>query len=282
MKKISLISGLLIITMLIMFLTRTIDFNNSIKKSINKGNQFYTSKNYDKALQIYKYGLAENPEDPVLSYNAGQAAYLMGDYEQAITYYNKSSDKLDKYLNLGNSNFKMQQYQPALEIYKEGILKFPQNIDLKYNYEFVKNKIEEQNKSNENKQDNNKDKQENKQDKQDNKNDQDNQEKQDDKNDQDNQDKQDNKNDQENQDKKENQDTKKNEEENENQNKQEEQENKDENKDNSSMNENDSSQMKQNDKEIMQVLEMLEKQEEDSLKNNQEVKSRGKEEKYDW
>ena len=34
--------------------------------------------------------------------------------------------------------------------------------------------------------------------------------------------------------------------------------------------------------ELEQVLEMLERQEEDSLKNNREIRTHGKEDKYDW
>ena len=84
-----------------------------------------------------------------LNFNAAQTAYLVGDYEKAAKYYENSEDCLDKYLNLGNIFFKasnatedvnqkMQCYSKALQFYKEGIIKFPSNVPLKYNYETVK------------------------------------------------------------------------------------------------------------------------------------------------
>ena len=95
-----------------------------------------------------------------LNFNAAQAAYLLGDYEKAIKYYENAEDCVDKYLNSGNilfragnaaedANQKAQCYSKALQFYREGIIKFPQNVPLKYNYETVKALLDEIQKDNE-------------------------------------------------------------------------------------------------------------------------------------
>ncbi|MCL1792324.1 MAG: hypothetical protein FWG34_00485 [Oscillospiraceae bacterium] len=65
----------------------------------------------------------------------------------------KADEYAEKYLHDGNIFFragdaaeeedqKMQHYAQALRIYQEGITKFPQDVPLKYNYELLLEKIE--------------------------------------------------------------------------------------------------------------------------------------------
>ena len=315
MKIASLISGILIIALLIMFFTGVINFNNSIIESLVKGNNAYAASNYDKALEAYKKGLSENSEDPKLNYNSGQASYRLNKYEDAVKYYVKTSDTPDKYINSGNSSLKLaeniedaaqkqQYYQQALETYKQGIIAFPENIPLKYNYEYVKNKLGDQQSNN--KDDQNKDDQNNQSNQ-----DQQNQEK-DGQNDQTNQNQQNQDENGQSQDKQnENSEENKDSEQDKQNGSSEQQDNKDQNKENqqssqteqdkeqnnaqagdkeevkdqknaSQAQESDSSNSEQEDSNIAQVLRMLERQEEDSLKNNQEIKSKAKGDEYDW
>ncbi|GKX29093.1 hypothetical protein SH1V18_15730 [Vallitalea longa] len=328
MKKISFVSGILILIMLVLFMTGVLDFNNSIKKAITDGNRLFAASNYGKASKVYEKALTEESDDEILNYNLGQTSYALEDYEKAIDYFAKSSTKIDRYLNSGNSSYKladgiddmkqkMDYLNQALETYKNGIIIFPENVEIKYNYEFVKSKIDELNKNNENKQDNNEDKQDNNQDQQDKKDDQGNsqensQENKDSKDKQDQQDKQ-NSGENEDQQNQENQqsedqngkqdkdkqdssssndkntDNEQNGEENKDSQKDQQQDKEDDtnqdeqdNKSASGMNQKDPSDTNQTDKDIMQVLQMLEQQEESSLKNNQQVKGYGKEDEYDW
>jgi Ca-activated chloride channel homolog len=162
-KRIFLVSGLLAVILLITFLTGAIDYNNSLKKALTEGNRFYVEGNYEQALEAYKKGLEKEPENPRLNYNSGQTYYKLNDYRQAAKYYGKAPDEPDKYLNLGNCSLKLgdavndagqkqEYYRQALETYKQGILEFPKNIHLKYNYEYVKKRFDQQEKSNNNNQ----------------------------------------------------------------------------------------------------------------------------------
>jgi len=77
-----------------------------------------------------------------------------GAYEKAAGSFAKTEDSSHSFLNSGNASFrlgdaaedtreKMQYYLQAYQAYREGILRFPQDVPLKYNYETVKEKIEE-------------------------------------------------------------------------------------------------------------------------------------------
>lgn len=293
MKIVSIISGLLIVALTVLFFTGVIPFDGDINKFIIKGNQAYAANNYEQALQTYQKGLEENSTEPRLNYNLGQASYKLSKYIEAINYYSKTSDTIDKYINSGNSNLrladsiddavqKQQFYQQALETYKQGILAFPQNVPLKYNYEYVKSKLDNQeNNNNEDQEENqeNKDEQENNQNEQGNESEQNQQNEDSSENNQ-------NK-DSEQKDSEENQQSSQEENNNEQdkdgsqQNEPQDEENSEE-QDTPQMQESDSSNPDQSDSNIAQILKMLEKQEQESLKNNQEVKGSTKGDEYDW
>ena len=175
MKKLVCISGIATVLLLTLILTGWADADDAVKKSLRLGNLQYESAKYKDALISYETGLEKKPEHQTLCFNAAQAAYLTGEYQKAVEYYGKSGDSVEKFLNAGNIFFKagdaveipeesevaeeseesdnsdnseklnekMQYYAQALQLYQEGITKFPQNVPLKYNYEAVKEKLEE-------------------------------------------------------------------------------------------------------------------------------------------
>lgn len=161
MKRVFIASGVIAALMVLLFLSGVLDFWDSKAELLSKGNRESESGNYAEAFEIYYKGLSKFEDDPVLSHNAGQALYCMGDWLRATEYYSRSTLKnVDRYLNMGNCNTKIGDvfenvdenadesvyvmlgfYRKALEVYRQGILAFPQEISLKYNYEYVKEKI---------------------------------------------------------------------------------------------------------------------------------------------
>lgn len=315
MRKVFIVSGVMLTALLVLFLFGMLDFGNGVRKHILEGNGHYAAGEYDKALEVYKTGLDREPGNKKLGYNSGQVSYILKDYQQAASFFANSSDNKDKYLNWGNSllrlgdeatdeTLKFQCYNQALEVYRQGILSYPENMELKYNYEYVLDKIGAMNHNSENQQDRDgEDRQ-----------DQDSE----DRRDQDGEDQQDqdgeNQQDQEEESQDQNgggsrqdsgQDENSGSEEQENS-RQDEQEGESERQDESGSNEDqrdesggggdwqDDNQQVQDNRapqgqqdtltgtELEQVLEMLERQEEDSLKNNREIRTHGKEDKYDW
>ena len=154
MKKVVCISGIITVLLLSLLLIGWEDAEEKVIKALRQGNEQYMSAKYEEALKSYETGLAAKPESKALNFNAAQAAYLLGEYEKAAQYYEKAEDCTDKYLNGGNAflrigdaaqaeNQKVQCYAKAVQIYKEGIIKYPKDVSLKYNYEFAKKKIDE-------------------------------------------------------------------------------------------------------------------------------------------
>jgi hypothetical protein len=153
MKKLFFVSGLLALAFGILFVTGVLDFNHTVSRAFTSGNRLYAEERFNEALTAYNTGLQKEPDDLALNYNAAQASYRIKNYEQAIEFYKKASGTVDLYLNQGNSslrlgddtedaNQKIQYYTNAQETYKQGILLYPQSVELKFNYEFVLEKIE--------------------------------------------------------------------------------------------------------------------------------------------
>ena len=149
MKKVMFISGIITALLLVLLLAGFSGTDDAAKKAMQQGNLKYESSLYEEALEIYESGLNASPDDNALSFNAAQAAYSLGAFDKAMEYYEKSGDIVEKYLNTGNIYFllgnsleeneqKLQCYLQALKFYYDGIVLFPQNVPLKYNYETVK------------------------------------------------------------------------------------------------------------------------------------------------
>lgn len=154
MKKLLCISGIITVLFLILLLSGWAYADSTPKEATRQGNEHYAAGRYGEALSAYETGLVVSPENKTLNFNAAQTAYILGEYEKAASYYMKAGDSIEKFLNFGNSVFKlgeatsdanqqMEYYMQALQIYLEGITKYPQDVPLKYNFETLKKIIEE-------------------------------------------------------------------------------------------------------------------------------------------
>lgn len=154
MKKLVYISGAAAVLTLILMFSGWANADSEVNRALFRGNERYDSADYKIALAEYEKGLETDLDNKFLCFNAAQAAYLLEDYQKAAEYYENSEDRVEKYLNAGNIFFKagstiedakekVQCYTAALELYGEGIVKYPQDIPLKYNYETVKALLEE-------------------------------------------------------------------------------------------------------------------------------------------
>jgi Ca-activated chloride channel family protein len=134
MKKVMIISGIITAVMLALLLTGWAEKTESDEQiALRQGNIHYINAEYGEALEFYDK--AGDSIDRFL--NAGNAAFRFGEAEPDI-------DPYASYLNM-----KVRFYEQALKTYEDGILKYPQNVPLKYNYEFVKKRLEELSQENE-------------------------------------------------------------------------------------------------------------------------------------
>jgi len=120
----------------------------------------YQSGKYESALREYKRLLIENPDDPRLHFNAGAAAFQVEDFEEAQKQLNSALVTQDlqlqerAYYNLGNTEYrlgaaaqapdkKQAGWEQAVASYESALKLNPKDDDAKFNLEFVKEKIEE-------------------------------------------------------------------------------------------------------------------------------------------
>lgn len=141
---------------------------HSLMKSAEKA---YESKDYEKAVNDLISAQVKEPESSDIYYNLGNTYYRMNQYDAAIKSYSgalEHSDEKNKgriHYNLGNSKFKKGDYKAAIEDYEKTLKYNPEDINAKENLEFTK-KVMEQKKDQENKdQENNKQDQNKKEDK---------------------------------------------------------------------------------------------------------------------
>jgi len=120
----------------------------------------YKEGNYDEALKEYQKLLQRNTNDPRLHFNAGTAAYRQKSFTQAAKEFDAALSALDlklqsqSYYNRGNALFRSGEQNPdaakkaeawkgALKDFESSAKLNPQDPDAKFNYDFVKRKLEE-------------------------------------------------------------------------------------------------------------------------------------------
>ncbi|MCY3712815.1 MAG: tetratricopeptide repeat protein [Gemmatimonadetes bacterium] len=114
-----------------------------------RGNELYQQEKYDEALAAYEEALAEDGENPALHYNRGNALYRSDQYPTAVQAYTNALDGeapvsgRARY-NMGNSLYRMGLLKDSIEAYKAGLRIEPDDIDMKYNLEYVMRQLQQQ------------------------------------------------------------------------------------------------------------------------------------------
>jgi Ca-activated chloride channel family protein len=116
-----------------------------------KANQAYENGNYAEAAELYQAAIAEDPENPKLHFNLGNALAKAGNTEQAESAYNRfkslAENVVDKSMadyNTGKMLTDMEKYDEALSYFREALKNNPDDEDARYNYELALQKQQEQ------------------------------------------------------------------------------------------------------------------------------------------
>jgi len=135
-------------------------------KHIRSGNDFFDEENYKEAEVDYMKALEAKPESFKGQFNLGGALYKQENYEDATKLYGSLSERdvdaeerSNSFYNLGNSFLKTQKYAESVEAYKNALRLNPDDMDAKYNMEYAKKMMENQEQEQEN-QDQNQDQEE--------------------------------------------------------------------------------------------------------------------------
>ena len=115
-----------------------------------QGNELYDQTIYGQALPQYKQAalLAPDRIEPLV--NLGNTRYQLGDYLGAIEAPKdllKAADPRIQaliYYNQGNAYYRMNEFQQAIDSYKETLRRTPGDLDAKYNLELAQKQLEQQ------------------------------------------------------------------------------------------------------------------------------------------
>ena len=109
----------------------------------NSGHEPYANEDYEAALDAYQEAQESAPHLGEPHYNAGNALYRVGEFEEAIQGYDEAlryarGDLRSRgFFNRGNAAFQTEQYAQAIEAYKEALRMNPDDLDAKHNLELA-------------------------------------------------------------------------------------------------------------------------------------------------
>lgn len=153
---------------------------NEVKRNLYKGNTLYKNNKFKDAESFYNKALELSRYNFIGNFNLGNTYFKLEDFENALETYEfikqycpTNIDKAKLYHNIGNTFMFLNKLEDAIEAYKEGLRLNPYDEETRYNLAYALEMKKQQDQ----------DKQQN-QDKQDNQDNQDGQENQENQNDQ--------------------------------------------------------------------------------------------------
>ncbi len=130
-----------------------------------RGNELFRQGDYARAIRAYRQGLARMPADPDpvragLYNNLGMAQYQQKEFAEARQAFNDgmaaattTDGKSRLAYNAGNASYREKQLEEALAYYRAALLSNPDNENAKFNYEYVKRRLNNQGQGNKQSQD---------------------------------------------------------------------------------------------------------------------------------
>jgi|AGTN01.1.fsa_nt_gi Tfp pilus assembly protein PilF len=115
----------------------------SASGKVRAGNRLYKKARYDRSLEQYREAEISSPQNPVIRFNIGDALYKTGDFEASSNEFRRALASRDPrvrgaaYYNLGNAAFRADKTDEALEYYKKALAVNPNDMDAKYNIEYI-------------------------------------------------------------------------------------------------------------------------------------------------
>jgi len=138
---------LLVLTTIVILLTGC---GSSAGRWNQKGNDAFDKQDYATALEAYKTAQVEGPDRPQPYYNAANTYYRQADYQQAQLQAQAAQRSAGGALaqhtiyNMGNAYFNSQQFEQAIEAYKEALRLNPADQDAKHNLELALQQMQNQ------------------------------------------------------------------------------------------------------------------------------------------
>ena len=125
---------------------------SSAEKLNNQGNEAFAAQDYDGALTAYNQAQEQSPKLAEPHYNSANTHYRQGAYDQAqqqielalVSEQAQAGLDQNTYYNLGNTLYQAQQYEAAIEAYKEALRLNPGDLEAKQNLELALRQLQQQ------------------------------------------------------------------------------------------------------------------------------------------
>ena len=134
----------------------------SDRSLIRSGNNAYKENKFSDAEVNYRKALEKSKELPQGTFNLGDALYKQGRYNEAAEQYaialtnnNNQSTKGQTYHNLGNAFLKGKKLPESIAAYQNALKLNPKDMDTKYNLEYAKALLKQEQQQQKNNQKNN-------------------------------------------------------------------------------------------------------------------------------
>ena len=152
------------ITLLLLIFASTAGISQQERGYIRKGNKMFNDSNYVAADSLYLKALQIDSTSIEAKYNLTNSLLKQGNTDEAIKNFNEILEETEDrnilakaHHNLGNAHVNKQEWQEAVDSYKNALRNDPNDKDARYNYAYAKSKLaKEQDKKNDDKE--NKDK----------------------------------------------------------------------------------------------------------------------------
>ncbi|MBN1199254.1 MAG: tetratricopeptide repeat protein [Bacteroidales bacterium] len=136
---------------IVLILTTLSSFSQKENRYIREGNRSFEKGDFSNAEKDYRKALEVNNESAKGQFNLGTAVYKEKNFEESANIFaglsEKNSGKTEKaevFHNLGNSLLEGEQYEKSIEAYKQALLNNPGDVDSKYNLEYARMKLKQQ------------------------------------------------------------------------------------------------------------------------------------------
>ena len=133
------------------------------RKQIRRGNKAFEKGKFPDAEVDYRKALAVKPDYEKGKFNLGDALYEQKNMDEAGKTFKELAEtsknpsvKSEAWYNYGNTLLAQKKYREAMQAFKNALLLNPKDQDAKYNYEYARKKMIEQQKKQQNKKQQNK------------------------------------------------------------------------------------------------------------------------------
>lgn len=120
-----------------------------LARGVNEANKLAEEGHLDQALQKYREVRIEHPGVPEIDYNAASVRHMMGQYDSAAGQFHNVIASLNSPVapsanyNFGNTLYRMQNLEGAVEAYKQALRLNPDDEDAKFNLELALRQLEQ-------------------------------------------------------------------------------------------------------------------------------------------